>query len=159
MRRVLTSIIVTLIAAFALTTLAAAEMPGPDAKALWKYITQDSPYKKWGFWPDHQGMQPGKSPHGPFHKVFVNKVLLDATQAPVPYGSIEVKDSYNKAQDKLLNITVQYKVKGFNPDGGDWFWAVYLPDGQIKASGKLTGCIRCHGVKKSNDYITVHDFK
>ena len=25
------------------------EMPGPDAAALWEYITKESPYKEWGF--------------------------------------------------------------------------------------------------------------
>jgi len=38
-------------------SLAFAKMPGPDSAALWNYITKESPYQKWSFWPDHQGMQ------------------------------------------------------------------------------------------------------
>jgi len=39
-----------------------AEMPGPNPDALWRYIKTESPYTEWKFWPDHQGMQPGRAP-------------------------------------------------------------------------------------------------
>ncbi|MBW1694415.1 MAG: hypothetical protein JRJ41_09710, partial [Deltaproteobacteria bacterium] len=42
-------------------SIAFAEMPGPDPDAFWKYITETSPYTKWSFWSDHQGMQPGRA--------------------------------------------------------------------------------------------------
>lgn len=132
------------------------EMPGPDAAALWEYITKESPYKEWGFWGDHKDIQPGNSPHGPFHRVYVNEVLLKAEGAPVPYGSIQVKESFD-SNKKQTALTVMYKIEGFNPEGGDWYWARYSLDGKAGPMGKVQGCIGCHAVKAGNDYILVHD--
>jgi hypothetical protein len=140
------------------TPLASADMPGPDAAALWHYVTEVSPYKQWAFWPDHQGLQPGRAPHGPLHKVYVNERALNSPKPPVQYGAIQVKESYSKAE-KLTAITVMYKVEGYNAQGGDWFWAKYAPDGKVESSGKLAGCIRCHGARAKNDFIIVHEFR
>ncbi|MBW1859823.1 MAG: cytochrome P460 family protein [Deltaproteobacteria bacterium] len=150
--------VVAIVACFAAGPLAFADMPGPDAAVLWHYMTEDSPYKEWGFWPDHQGMQPGRAPHGPLHKVYVNEKALNSREPPVQYGAIQVKESYNKAKE-LKAITVMYKVNGYSPENGDWFWAEYSPDGKVKSSGKPRGCIGCHGVRAKNDFITVHEFK
>ncbi len=136
----------------------ASEMPGPDAAALWEYITKESPYKDWGFWDDHQDIQSGNSPHGPFHRVYVNETLLKADGAPVPYGAIQVKESFD-SNKKPTALTVMYKVEGFNPESGDWFWARYTLDGKAGPAGKVQGCIGCHAVKEGNDYILVHEFK
>ena len=137
---------------------AADEMPGANPQALWNYITKVSSYKSWAFWPDHKGMQKGHAPHGPWHKVYVNDKALNSAQPPVQYGAIDVKENYNRAK-KLKVITVMYKVKGYNPDAGDWFWVKYSLDGKADKFGKPKGCIRCHGVKASNDFITVHEFR
>jgi hypothetical protein len=135
-----------------------AEMPGPDSASLWNYISKESPYTHWSFWPDHQGMQPGRAPHGPLHKVYVNDMALNSTGTPVQYGSIQVKESYGKDK-KLQNITVMYKVPGYNPDDGDWFWVLYGLDGSVKKEGKPAGCVGCHGSRAKNDFILVHEFK
>lgn len=134
------------------------EMPAADAQALWNYITEVSPYQEWGFWEDHKDMQPGNAPHGPFHKVFVNEVLQKATGVPAPYGSIQVKESYNQAKGKVA-LTVMYKVKGYNPEAGDWYWVRYSLEGKAGPEGKVQGCIGCHAVKADNDYILVHNLK
>jgi hypothetical protein len=136
----------------------AAQMPGPQAVALWNYIAKQKPYQKWNYFPDHKGMHPGKSPHGAFHKVFVNPVGLTAKKPPYPYGTIVVKDNYNQAK-KLAAVTVMYKVKGFNPGAGDWFWAVYTPAGKVKAAGKIGSCIKCHAAEVKMDWIYTHEFK
>lgn len=137
---------------------AAHDMPGADAKALWNYITKVSPYTSWGFWPNYKGMLKGRAPHGPWHKVYVNKKALNSTAALVQYGAIEVKENYNKSKE-LKVITVMYKIKGYNPSAGDWFWVKYRLNGKADKFGKPKGCIRCHGVRANNDYITVHEFK
>lgn len=133
-------------------------LPSPDADALWNFITKVSPYKDWGFWEDHKEMQPGNAPHGPFHKVFVNDILLAAQGVPAPYGSIQVKESFNQAKTKVA-ITVMYKIKDFNPDAGDWYWVKYSLAGKGEPAGKVQGCIGCHAMKADNDYILVHSLK
>lgn len=135
-----------------------AEMPNTDPDALWQYITKESPYEKWGFWPDHQGMQPGRAPHGPLHKVYVNDRAINSPKPPVQYGSIAVKENYGKDKE-LKAITVMYKVAGYNPDAGDWFWAKYSPAGKADKFGKPAGCVGCHGTRAKNDFILVHEFK
>lgn len=147
-----------IITAIALPLMAGNTMPKADPKALWEYITKISPYKNYKPWPDHVGMQPGRAPHGPFHKVFVNDIALSSAKPPVKYGSIIVKENYNK-EKQLKIITVMYKVKGYNPKDGDWFWAKYSLDGKAKPYGKPKGCIGCHGTRASNDFILLHEFK
>lgn len=147
-----------IITAIALPLMAGNTMPKADPKALWEYITKISPYKNYKPWPNHVGMQPGRAPHGPFHKVFVNDIALSSVKPPVKYGSIIVKENYNK-EKQLKIITVMYKVKGYNPKDGDWFWAKYSLDGKAKPYGKPKGCIGCHGTRAKNDFILLHEFK
>ena len=52
-----------------------------------------------------------------------------------------------------------YKVEGFTPKNGAWFWVKYGPKGKVDKSGKVTGCIGCHMSAEDNDYIFVHEFK
>lgn len=158
MRKRIIIVFIMVVSQLAASSVYADELPAPDAEALWRYITRTSPYTRWSFWPDHQGMQPGRAPHGPLHKVYVNNRLLHSLNSPVQYGSIQVKENYNK-NEKLLNITVMYKVRGYNPQDGDWFWVKYTPDGKAGPVGKPDGCIGCHGTRARNDFILVHDFK
>jgi hypothetical protein len=134
------------------------KMPGPDADEVWTYITETSPYTQWKFWDDHAGMQPGSAPHGPFHKVYVNDILYNAGTSPVPYGSIQVKESFNNDK-KMTAITIMYKVKGYNPEAGDWYWARFSTEGKGGPEGKLEMCIGCHKAKAGNDYVFVHQIK
>jgi len=138
--------------------VASGDMPGPDPTALWNYITKVSPYTTWAFWPDHKGMQAGRAPHGPFHKVYVNDHCLNSSAPPVQYGSICVKENFNENRE-LQIITVMYKIKGFNTKDGDWFWVRYSLDGKARPFGKPIGCIGCHGVRDKNDFIVVHEFE
>jgi len=135
-----------------------AQMPGPDPDQLWRHITIDSPYTKWSFWPDHQGMQPGRAPHGPLHKVYVNDRALNSDRPPLQYGSIQVKENYSKAKE-LKAVTVMYKINGYNPKDGDWFWVKYSLDGKAAKFGMPKGCIGCHGTRVKNDFVLVHEFK
>ena len=141
-----------------LATATHAQMPAPDPDALWNYITRENPYPRWQSWPDHQGMRPGKAPHGSLHKVFVNEQALKSVRWPLQSGAIEVKENYSPEKE-LLGLTVMYKVRGYNPDGGDWFWANYSPSGKVQKYGKPAGCIGCHGIKSYNDFVMVHEFK
>ena len=156
-KNLIVGFVVLLVALFTVPVVMA-EMPGSDADALWNYITKDSPYQKWSFWPDHQGMQDGRAPHGPKHKVYVNDKALASTAPPLQYGSIQVKENFNMAGE-LKAITVMYKIKDYNPGDGDWFWVKYSPEGKAAKAGKPAGCIGCHGTRANNDFVVVHDFK
>jgi hypothetical protein len=150
--------VVVMAVTFIFGAIVFAEMPKTDPDALWQYITKESPYEKWEFWPDHQGMQPGRAPHGPLHKVYVNDRAINSPKPPVQYGSIAVKENYGKDKE-LKAITVMYKVAGYNSDAGDWFWAKYSPEGKADKFGKPAGCVGCHGTRAKNDFILVHEFK
>jgi len=150
--------LVMLLATLFTVPMVMAEMPGRDANALWNYISKVSPYQTWSFWPDHQGMQDGRAPHGPKHKVYVNNKALASCAPPLQYGSIQVKENYNMAGE-LKAITVMYKIKDYNPGDGDWFWVKYSPAGKADKAGKPAGCIGCHGSRAKNDFVIVHDFK
>ncbi len=122
-------------------------MPAADAKAFWTYITQDNPYTAWAQIPGREGLHPGNSPHGAFLKVFVNDVALKAMKAgekTLPQGAILVKENYGKDQKTLMAVTPMYKVKGFDSQANDWWWAKLGPKGEDLASGKVEGCIKCH---------------
>lgn len=140
------------------STVVWAEMPGADAEALCQYVLKEDPYTKWGFWPDHKGLQEGDAPHAPQHKVYVNSIGLNGKKAPAGFGTIVVKENIGK-DNKLKALTVMYKVEGFNPEAGDWFWAKYSPSGSVETSGKVKGCISCHSSAEDNDYIFVHEFE
>jgi hypothetical protein len=63
MKKVVTTIgVLVITACFLYGSVAFADMPGADPEELWHYITKVSPYKEWSFWPDHQGLQPGRAP-------------------------------------------------------------------------------------------------
>jgi len=131
------------------------KLPDPDGTALWKFISETSPYEKWAYWPGYEGIYPGKSPHGDYLKLYANDIAIQAAKKgkPMPEGAILVKENYGKDKETLMAITPMYKVKGYNPDDGNWFWAKYKKDGSVDASGKVEGCIKCHRQVKTNDYI------
>ncbi|XOF33011.1 MAG: cytochrome P460 family protein [Candidatus Electrothrix sp. YB6] len=133
-------------------------LPQAEAASLWNYITAVLPYKDWAFWPDHQGTYNSKAPHAPQHKIFVNTPALESTGPPLQYGSIIVKENLSPANE-LKAVTAMYKVKGYNPAAGDWFWAYYRPSGDPIKTGKVKSCITCHSPMADNDFILVHEFK
>jgi hypothetical protein len=126
-----------------------------DGKALWDYLKKENYATNWKMWPGKKALYPGREPHGAFLTTYVNKTAYDAIKGKkgqMADGSIVVKENYT-ADKKLAALTVIYKVKGYNPQAGDWFWAKYLPDGKVAAEGKVDACIQCHATAKANDYI------
>ena len=135
--------------------------PEASGKAVWDYITEESNYKNWELWPGKGELYPGQKPHGAFLTTYVNDEALSSVKekkGKMEYGSIIVKENY--MPDKTLAaITVMYKVKGYDPENNDWFYAKYSPKGEILAEGKVESCRNCHGVKKDNDYIFTGELK
>jgi hypothetical protein len=128
--------------------------PGADAGELANYITRQNPYDSWELWPGKGKFYKGREPHGALLTTYVNDIALRSIRekSGMADGSIVVKENYT-ADKKLAGITVIYKIKGYNPPGGDWFWAKYTPQWAVEVSGKVKSCLECHGIREANDYI------
>lgn len=152
----ITGLVATGIVIFSAAILGAGQgLPPPDAEKFWAHITRVDPYAGWGYWPGYYGIYPGKSPHGAYLKVYANGIALRAAREgrPMPYGAIIVKENYGKDKRTLMAVTPMYKVRGYNPGAGDWFWGKYGPEGKVMAAGKPKGCIECHGARKDKGWI------
>jgi hypothetical protein len=144
----------------AISTLTCAQKEEAPARApaavsgvdLWNTISQDKPYANYGFWPGLEGIMDGQGPHGTLIRTYVNAEALKPGPDAYPYGSIIVKENF-MPDSTLAKLTVMYKVKDYNPDGGDWFWAVYGPDGKVEMEGKIQSCIGCHRLGGESDFV------
>jgi len=128
--------------------------------ALWDHLKKVD-YTKWKMWPGKTAFYNGKEPHGALLTTYVNgpaRRAVEGKKGVMPDRAIIVMENYS-AEKKLVAITVMYKFKGYNPQGGDWFWTRYSADGKIEAEGKIEKCIKCHAEKKDNDYIVKEPLK
>ena len=130
-------------------------LPLTDPGELWSYITETNPYRKWGRWPGYEGIHKGKSPHGVYLKLYGNPVALNAvrTGMAMPNGAIIVQENYGADRKTITAITPMYKVTGYNPEAGDWFWAKYASNGNVFKAGKLEECIDCHCTQEANGWL------
>ncbi|MDH3638079.1 MAG: cytochrome P460 family protein [Gammaproteobacteria bacterium] len=118
----------------------------------------------------------GVHPHG---------AILDTIEAGVTVnghqGHVIVKRNYggeDASIEKVANdpgkylgaITVMFKREaGYDPENGDWFWAKYLPSGDLDknpkgvqlagrvAKGMTQGCIACHTGAPGKDMVFLHN--
>ena len=134
--------------------------PLPEAKPLWTYITQESPYADWQLWPGGADFGPASEPHGELGRTFVNTLAaqaIEAGRAELPPGSIVVHEGWNASRDRLLSVAVMYKAAGYNPGAGDWYWLLTSPDAaaaeRFLAQGKVASCLACHVGEGGNDYM------
>jgi len=138
-----------------------AAMPAANGKDLWSYLTKGKFEQSFTLWPGKGKLYKGTEPHGALLTTYVNQPALEAIQGKkgsMPAGAIIVKENYKPDRD-LAAITVMYKVAGFNPEAGDWFWGKYAPDGKVLAEGKVAGCLGCHGKVKGNDFLFTGELK
>ena len=134
------------------------KMPQPEAEAIWKYISQENPFTEWRYWGDHQGTHASNASFAPKHKLYTNKQAFDSKSTPLQNESMVITYLMDPS-DKPEAIAVMYKVKGYNPAAGDWFWAKYSLTGEVQDSGKIQRCIACHTKRAAdNDYIITHKF-
>lgn len=71
-------------------------------------------------------------------------------------------------------ITVMYQRAGYDPENQDWFWSVFLPNGNVvvnpmgmNMAGRIVGgggmpdapfnCIACHQAAPGDDFVFLHD--
>jgi len=138
-------------------TKGAAEPPPPEASALWAHITQVSPYKGWQAWPATD--TPAPRPHGPLGRTFVNETAASSLKkgGPLACGSIIVREGWSLKRERLLNVALMYKVAGYHPAGGDWFWLLTSPEaaaqGLYTAQGRVGTCLACHVGQGDNDFV------
>jgi len=131
-----------------------------NGAALLQYITS-APYTKWRLMPGTTAMRTGKEPHGALQNVYVNGpafAAITAKAGAMPSGAVIVKENY-MPDKKLAAVTVMYKRKGYNPDGGDYMWLKFDADKKIQAEGKVQGCISCHTQAKANDFVILAPLK
>jgi hypothetical protein len=134
--------------------------PAADGKSVWDFI-QKGKYQSWKMWPGTEAQYAGPEPHGAFLTTYVNPVAFDSIKAKkgkFADGALIVQENFGKDK-KLKFIDVMYKVKGYNPQGGDWYWAQYKPSGKIDQDGKVDECIKCHEAQKTNDYVYTSKMK
>jgi hypothetical protein len=131
-------------------------MPLANAGDLRHHITGHMPYKKhFKLWPGKKEFYEGTEPHGSLLTIYVNDMAtksIKKKKKKMGNNSIIIKENY-APDKKLIAVTVMYKIKGYNPEGGDWFWAKYDANFKILSEGKVDGCLSCHSTAKGNDYI------
>jgi len=130
-------------------------LPNADGKEVHTYITEVNPYTGWPLFPGTEKLTKGRHPHGAFLTTYVSPDALASIQnrqRMLPDGAFVVKENYTP-EKKLAAVTVMYRVKGYDAEAGDWFWAKYGADGSIAKQGKVKGCIQCHTAALNNDWI------
>ena len=131
-------------------------MPEPAGGDLRHFFTGHQPYKKWDTWPGKSIMIKGTEPHGDFVTIYLNDKAAESvkTQKGMANNSVILQENYNRSKE-LSAVTVMYKVKGYNPEGGDWFWVKYDYRLKVISEGKVYDCIGCHSKAKNNDYVLI----
>jgi hypothetical protein len=136
-------------------TFADGGLPEAKGQAVYDYVTKTNPYQQWSLFPGKDKLYTGKHPHGALLTTYVNDIALAGINdriGTLDNGSIIVKENY--MPNKTLGaITVMYRVAGYDPNGGDWFWAKYAANGSIAKEGKVNGCINCHAAVINNDWV------
>lgn len=129
-------------------------MPIPSGGDLRHHLVGLEPYKKWQTWPGKGEMYKGTEPHGSLLTTYVNDKAFKSisNMKGMANNSIIVKENY-APNKKLVAVTAMYKVSGYDPENGDWFWVKYDADFNVLEEGKVKGCLACHGTEKDNDFI------
>lgn len=132
--------------------------PDTTAAALWSYLEAVDYASSWEMWPGKAAMYPATEPHGALLTTYVNETAMAGltvpgeTSAGLPAGAVIVKENYG-ADSALVATTVIFKSEGYDPPHNDWFWLKRNADGTVAASGRVEGCIACHGQRAANDYL------
>jgi len=138
-----------------------ADLPAPDGAEVWEFVSKTNPYSGWPLWPGKGELYKGQHPHGAFLTTYVSpeaKKVVSRRKGEFGVGDFVIKENYSP-EKKLAAVTVMYKVNGYNPEAGNWFWAKYGADGSIQKEGKVDGCINCHRDKKDNDWVFTGSIK
>jgi hypothetical protein len=130
-------------------------MPMASAGDLRHHLISHMLYKKeYKLWPGKGKMYKGTEPHGSLLTTYVNDRAYESIKKKkgMVNNSIILKENY-APNKKLMAVTVMYKVKGYNPNDGDWFWVKYDRNFKVLSEGKVPDCLGCHRTVKNNDYL------
>jgi hypothetical protein len=65
--------------------------------------------------------------------------------------------------ENLANVTVMFQREaGYAPEHGDWFWAMFTPDGAVAemggmaVAGRVEMCTACHAAAPGGDYTFLY---
>jgi hypothetical protein len=115
------------------------EVDEAGARALWDEI-HTANYRSWQRPAGWETRQPTVSAHGSTADIFINSVLVEAATfqglGAWPDSSLLVKDSYRN--DSLALIAAMKKTSG------EWFFAEWSGDGEVKFAGRPDVCLDCH---------------
>ena len=138
---------------------AAATLPEANADAVLAYLEAADFRNNWDLWPGKGEKYAGTEPHGALLTTYTNPAAAQTVAdraGGMTAGAIIVKDNF-MPDGTLAASTVMYKINGYNPEAGDWWWAKFMPDGSVDmngmAQGRVEGCIGCHASAADNDYI------
>jgi hypothetical protein len=156
MKKVLLAILVMASIAVATSSWTQLTYHGSKAEDFIEYITVADPYTKWQTWPGGGKLNSGKAPHGhgAFVTAYVNRAALASIEEKkgMARDSIIVVENYDSGKN-LTGLTTMYKVDGYNPKAGDWYWLEATPGGRVVRFGKVQACIDCHRAQAKNDFI------
>lgn len=102
-----------------------------------------------------------ENPHADaFVHVYVNDLgraaMVKSGQVTFPEGTVIVKEKRQAADDSepvLLTVMVK-RAKGYNPEVGDWEFAVTDGKGaSVEEQGRIASCMQCHKTKAASDYV------
>jgi hypothetical protein len=133
----------------------AAGLPGPDGGELWAFLEEENFRENWELWPNRGELYEGQEPHGMLLTTYLNDRALRALEDSaheMPPGAIIIKENYMPGGE-LAATTTMYKVTGYNPEAGDWFWLRTDPDGMVEMEGQVDGCISCHTGAADFDHV------
>jgi hypothetical protein len=137
------------------------------ARSMWVFLVRpQSPYTLWPPLPGKEGFREGARPHGPLVRLYADAKAL-ADPKGLPAGSILILEDYAADQKTRTGINVMYRVKGYDPMNGDWYWMKYLENGTLvrtsaseankPIAGRVTSCIDCHRKAADNDFVFSND--
>lgn len=150
------------------------------AASFWGHLKNDKgSYRQWGSPGKNRssgesleiegaagGKAPSEMPHKEVGQTYLNHTANMALQK-LPLKSVLVREAYAADDLTLENITVMYRSKGVDPENGDWYWIMYLPNGSLASTspeqgnrpiaGRVPSCVQCHRQAAGNDYVFLND--
>jgi len=112
-------------------------------------------YADWPAPSGFEGWQESFEHDTPVVQYHLNAVAA-ADSEGLPNGSIIVKSGYSKGHSFRMN-TIMQKIDGYDPEHGDWYWAMANESGSISQGGQMGACIRCHSSADGDDYTFIND--